>query len=98
MNYATSCTTDIVEKHKARLDSIIVYDRDYTYDYFGFKVRFMFYVFCFMFMFNVSPSPHLPLSSLVTASLSLRHRPLTSSRTFCTCFRSSYSPKHLCYH
>jgi len=28
---------EIVQKHKAKLDSAIIYDRDYDFDYFGFK-------------------------------------------------------------
>lgn len=28
---------DLIEKHKEKLDSAIIYDRDYNFDYFGFK-------------------------------------------------------------
>ena len=28
---------DLIEKHKEKLDSAIIYDRDYDFDYFGFK-------------------------------------------------------------
>ncbi len=30
-------TFEIIEKHKDRLDSAIIYDRDYSFDFFGFK-------------------------------------------------------------
>ncbi len=28
---------DLIEKHKEKLDSVIIYDRDYSFDFFGFK-------------------------------------------------------------
>ncbi|MDZ7880536.1 MAG: ribonucleoside-diphosphate reductase subunit alpha [Saprospiraceae bacterium] len=30
-------TYDIIQKHKEKLDSAVIYDRDYEFDYFGFK-------------------------------------------------------------
>lgn len=30
-------THDIIQKHKEKLDSAVIYDRDYEFDYFGFK-------------------------------------------------------------
>ncbi|CAG0880293.1 unnamed protein product [Darwinula stevensoni] len=36
-NLVSDETNAIIQKHKARLDSAIIYDRDYDFDYFGFK-------------------------------------------------------------
>jgi len=32
-------THDVIVKNAHRLNSAIIYDRDYSYNYFGFKVR-----------------------------------------------------------
>ena len=38
----------IIVKNAERLDSVVIYDRDFDYDYFGFKVglpRLLYYLF-----------------------------------------------------
>ncbi len=39
---------DIIEANKERLNSAIVYDRDFNYNYFGFKVGFYLFLLSFM--------------------------------------------------
>jgi len=48
-------THDVITKNAHRLNSAIIYDRDYAYNYFGFKVCFAICNMCDISLMKIIP-------------------------------------------